>query len=157
MILLHTLSKAFQWRKEYYWDIFPYRLPFKLVSATRALLGSTQLMLFKLGIYEIRTAYRTQVADLTHLVTCACVCYLSWSNQMPSNILLQLPFYRTVHHLACPSFCSILQENPRPNSDPSKHEILQNDQRRKQKQRYITWFKHVSGKQIPVNICVLRN
>lgn len=46
--------------------MFSYPLSFKLVSATGALLGSTQLMLFKLGIYEIRAAYRTQVVHLIH-------------------------------------------------------------------------------------------
>jgi len=45
---------------------FPYRLPFKFVTTTGALFGSTQLMLFQLCIYEIRAPNTTQVAHLIH-------------------------------------------------------------------------------------------
>jgi len=45
---------------------FPYRLPFKFVTTTRALFRSTQLMFFQLCIYEIRAPNTTQVPHLIH-------------------------------------------------------------------------------------------
>jgi len=67
---------------------FPYRLPFKFVTTTWALFGSTQLMLFQLCIYEIRAPNTTQLAHLIHAYS---YCYLSWSNFTRPSTLWNTP------------------------------------------------------------------
>lgn len=112
-----------------------YGLGIELVATTRALLGSTELMLFQLRIYEIGAAHWPQITHLLPILHQTCSC-----------LLLLASFF--CHKSACPTFLFHLDELIYGDPSIGKLDIKQAKWFYKQKLIYAkknrinSWLKH---------------